>query len=193
MTQGFHDENGTWRATVPGRVRIPTIGCLAAGTALAAFADGDSATPGLAVDNSEAVGIRWNNHATPAAVFTGVQLPHDRQPNTDLVVRILAHKSGATEADAVTFTLGVFFQPLGAAHDADTDAGGATSAMVGTAAAKTVQEVTYTIAATDVPNATPDAPAYMTLSYKPTNGTLGTDDVTVLSIELEYTRIVNPA
>lgn len=189
---GFYDTNGQFRKTTLARIPVSLRGCLAAGTALAAFADGASPTPGLAVDNSEATGIRWNNHATPAAIFTGFAVPNDRQPNTDMTVRILAHKIGATVGDATTFTLGLFFQPKGALHDADATAGGATSAMTGDAATKTVQEVTRTIAAADIPNATRAAPAFATLTYKPTDATLGTDDVTVLCIEVEYTRICLP-
>ena len=193
MTEtGYTDSTGQFRKTTFGRVRVPTNGILAAGTALAAFADGASPTPGLAVDGSEAMGIRWNNHPTPAAIFTGVMVPTDRLPNTDMTVRILAYKTGATVGDAVTFTLGVFFQPKSALYDADSTAGGASSAMTGDAATKTVQECTRTIAAADIPNATRTVPAFMTLTYKPTDATLGTDDVTVLSVELEYVRIVLP-
>lgn len=191
--QGFTDSNGHFRRTTQSRVIVPLVGCLAAGVALAAFADASSPTPGLAVDGSETFGVRWNNHATPSAIFTGTAVPQDRQPGTPMVVRILAHKTGATVGDAVTFTIGAFFQPLGALYDADSTAGGASSAMVGDATSKTVQECTLTIAAPDIPDATSAAPANLTLTYKPTDGKLGTDDVTALRLELEYTRILLPA
>src|SRR5262245_23895482 len=83
---------------------------LAAGTPLAAFADAASPTPGLALDDSEAAGVRWNNHATPAAIVGSVPIPADRRPNTPMVLHFKAAKTGATVGDAVTFTSGVFFQ-----------------------------------------------------------------------------------
>lgn len=155
-------------------------GCLAAGTALAAFADGASATPGLALDNSKAAGVRWNNHATPAAVYRTIPLPADLDDASALTVEILASKTGATLGDATKFTIGAFFQTVGALRDADADAGGDTDAMTGNAATKTLQRVTLTIAAGDVPA----APCALTLSVKPKDGTLGTDDVTIHSIKI---------
>jgi hypothetical protein len=156
---------------------------LVAGTPLAAFADGASATPGYAVDDSEAPAIRWNNHATPTAVYASVPLPPDLDDAEDVVVKVLASKTGATIGDAVTFTLTAFMLTVGALRDADANAGGATGAMTGNAASKTVQAVSRTIAAADVPA----APGSLTLSMKPTDGTLGTDDVSVHSVWLEYT------
>ena len=61
--------------------------------------------------------------------------------------------------------------------------------MTGNATSKTVQSVTRTIAAADIPNpSTTDPCATLSLSLKPTDGTLGTDDVTVYAVLLEYTR-----
>jgi hypothetical protein len=191
-TTGFTDSTGTFRKTRTAKYRLPLTGRLAAGTALAAFADGASPTPGLALDGSEASGIRWNNHATPAAIFESVPLPDDRQPNTPLYFKVLAHKTGATVGDAVTFTIGAFFQQAGALYDADSNAGGASSAMTGNAATKTSQLCSLTIAASDVPEQTATTPANLTYSVKPTDGTLGTDDVTVTAMWIEYTQIQNP-
>lgn len=194
LTTGFFDSDGIWRNTVISQRPIVLVNpVLAAGTALAAFANGVSTTPGLAVDNSEITGIRWNNDAAPVAFFIGTLLPHDRQPNTDVAIKILAAKSGATSGDATTFTIGAFMVALAALQDADADAGGATGAMTGAAVAKTLQLVSRTLAAADVSNATLTAPAHLTLSVKPTAGTLGTDDVTITSMWLEYTRIVAPS
>lgn len=190
--QGFTDSTGQFRKTRQARYPLPLTGRLAAGTALAAFADGASPTPGLALDNSEASGIRWNNHATPAAIYESVPMPDDRQPNTAVIFHILAHKSGATDADDTSFTIGAFFQVTGALHDADSNAGGASSAMVGTATAKMTQHLTLTIAATDVPNDTAAVPTNLTYSVKPTDSLLGTDDVTITAMWLEYTQIQSP-
>jgi hypothetical protein len=89
----------------------------------------------------------------------------------------------------VTFTVAAFNHPASALRDADADFGGASSAMTGDAATKTVQKVTRTLAAADLPDAsTADPSPTFTLSVKPTDGTLGTDDVTIHSIQVEYTR-----
>jgi hypothetical protein len=146
----------------------------------------------VVLDNSEIVGVRWNNDAAPAAFYSEFLLPEDRQPNTPLIVHLLAAKSGATSGDATTFTVGCFLKPSGTLQDADADAGGASSAMVGAAAAKTIQHVTRTIAAADVPNATALVPCSVMLSVKPTAGTLGTDDVTLSLMFVEYTKIISP-
>jgi hypothetical protein len=187
---GNHDSGGRYRRTEQAFVPVDYRSfSLVAGTALAAFSSGDSATPGLVVDDSEAAGVRWNNHGTPAAIAGPARLPADRAPNTDVIVHIKASKTGATVGDATTFAVGVFFHPVGAARDADADAGGATGAMVGNATTKTVQHLTRTIAAADIPNPSEDDPcASFTLTIKPTDGTLGTDDVTIHDVLLEYTR-----
>ncbi len=105
---------------------------------------------------------------------------------------MVAAKSGATSGDAVTFAVGCFLKPVGALQDADADAGGASSAMTGAATAKTLQKVTRTIAATDVPEPTAALPVSVMFSVKPTAGTLGTDDVTLSQMYIEYTKIVTP-
>lgn len=187
---GYTDQNGRYRATTKGfrPVDIRSF-YLAAGTPLAAFADGASPTPGLALDNSEAAGVRWNNHATPAAILGCVPLPEDRQPGTDVIVHFVASKTGATVGDATTFTLAGYSHPVGALRDADANLGGASSAMTGDAATKTVQKVTRTIAAADIPNRSDTDPCpALTLSIKPTDATLGTDDVTLHAVLLEYTK-----
>lgn len=194
LTTGFFDSDGIWRSTSQAQLRIPFAGLIiAAGTPLAAFANGASTTPGLALDNSEITGVRWNNDAAPAAFYTSLLLPIDRQPSTPMYVKILAAKSGATSGDATTFTVGAFMVSLAALQDADADAGGATSAMTGTSAAKTLQLVSLTLAATDVPNPTLTTPANITLSVKPTAGLLGTDDVTISEMWLEYTKVIAPS
>ena len=186
--EGFFDSTGRWRATKTQPMNVPMgTFMLLTGAALAVFADGASAVPGTSVDNSEAAGVRWNNHATPDPIATGLLLPEDRKPNSDITVKVVASKTGATLADAVTFDVGVFFHPVGALHDADADAGGTTDAMTGNATSKTVQSVSVTIDAADVP----DGPVALTISLQPTDGTLGTDDVTVHAVYLEYTKIID--
>jgi hypothetical protein len=162
------------------------------GTALAAFSDGASSTPGLALDNSEAAGIRWNNHASPDPVCTVVPVPYDLDESEDVTLTVVASKSGATAGDATRFTVEVFNNVTGALHDADADFGGDTAAMTGDAAAKTVQAVDLTLDAADLPD--PDsAAACMTITLQPKDGDIGTDDVTVHFVRLTYTRKLRTA
>lgn len=153
------------------------------GDPLVKFADGASAVPGWNLADSEAFGIRWNNHASPNPVLTQVLLPADLDDTKDVTVHFLASKTGATIGDAVTFTFTAFFHTEGALHDADANAGGVSSAMTGNATAKTVQKEFGTILAADVPA----GPTSLSLTFKPTDGTLGTDDVIVEAVWLEYT------
>ena len=153
------------------------------GTALADFGDGDSTTPGIHAGD-EGFGIRWNNHATPDPIATSVVIPPDLDASADIVLHVLAAKTGATEADAVTWTVEAFSNVEAALYDADTDFGGVSSAMTGTATAKTCQEETLTLAAANVSG----SPCVINLTLQPTDGTLGTDDVIILGVWLEYTR-----
>jgi hypothetical protein len=186
----FHDSTGRYTNTETSYVELPRGSwTLVAGTALAAFSSGASATPGYATDDSEAGGIRWNDNGSHTAIAQALLLPADRRPGTDVTVNIVASKTGATVGDATTFVVGAFFHPVGAARDADADAGGTSSAMVGDATTKTVQKVTRTIASADIP----DGPVPLTLTVVPTSNVLGADDVTIHSVYLEYERVLTPA
>lgn len=162
----------------------PTAFCLATGAPLAVFANGASAVPGLSLTDSKTLCIRWNDNATLNAVATKFAVPPDADIAQPFVGHILASKTGATLADAVTFDIDAFNQVVGALHDADTDYGATSSAMTGNATAKTVQEVTFTLAAADLAA----YPASVTLTIKPTNGTLGTDDLCMGSVRILYTK-----
>lgn len=157
------------------------------GTPLAKFADSTAtATAGINLANSKALCLRWNNNANPCAIATAIPIPPDLDGTANAVVHIAASKSGATLGDAVTFTVGAFNAMVGATHDADTDFGSASTAMTGNAAAKTVAELTCTLAAANVD----EAPGTISLTVGPTAGTLGTDDVMVHGVWLEYKRKV---
>lgn len=155
---------------------------LAAGTPMAAFADNAASAPGITLNNSEAMGIRWNNAASQVAVWTRFTMPLDIDISKDAVLELFASKTGATVGDATTFTVTAFNNAKAALEDADANFGGATSAMTGNATAKTVQRVTLTLAAADLGQ--PGEP--VSLSFKPTDGTLGTDDVILLGMNLRY-------
>jgi len=168
-------------------INVPLVGAiLAAGTPMAAWADNAGASaPGITLANSKAVGLRWNNQGTQTAVWLNpIAIPADFDITANAVVNVLASKTGATSGDATTFTITAFNNTSGALHDADSDFGGATSAMTGAATAKTIQKVTLTLALADLA-ANPNA---ISMSIKPTDGTLGTDDVIVHAVYIEYKR-----
>jgi len=169
--------------TAKGVIQIPMPVITNAGVALAAFSDGDSTVPGYCV-TAKGLGIRWNNHATPGAVGSKVIVPPDADVTANMVLHILAAKTGATEADATKFTIGAYNNDVAAAYDADDTFGGDTSAMSGTATAKTVQEVTLTLALANLTA----YPAAIELTIKPKDGTLGTDDVILLAAWIEYKK-----
>ena len=186
LTGPYHDTNGKYVQTERGRIPLPLNNFwLPTGAPLAAFADGASPAPGLALDNSEAAGIRWNNHATPTEAYTTFQAPTDRKPGTVATVKVRASKSGATAADTSPFTITAFNQVDGALHDADANFGGDTGAMDGDATAKTVQLVSRDLASADLVDG-----ATVTLSVQPKDGELDTDDVTVHEVWIDYERAV---
>ena len=166
-----------------GVIHIPTPAFSAAGVALAAFADGASDVPGYCV-TAKGLGVRWNNHAAPLAVGAKVIVPPDADVAANMVLHILAAKTGATLGDATKFTVAAYNNDVGALYDVDADFGGDTGAMTGDATAKTVQEVTLTLALANLTA----YPAAMELTIKPKDGTLGTDDVIMLAAWVEYKK-----
>ena len=149
---------------------------------LVVFADGNFTVPGTEFTNSKTRAVRWNNHATPTALVCNVAMPQDLDDTALITFHALVSKTGATVGDATKLTVGAFEHIVGAAHDADVDFGGDTSAVVGDAAAKTVTEVILTLAAADVH----PAPSSICFTIKPKAGTLGTDDLLLHSAWLEY-------
>lgn len=171
--------------TAQGIIAIPMPTITDAGVALAAFSNGDSTVPGFCV-TAKGLGIRWNNHATPGAVGTKVMVPPDADVTANMVLHILAAKTGATIGDATKFTVAAYNNDVGAAYDADSTFGGDTGAMTGDATAKDVQEVTLTLALANLTA----YPAAIELTLKPKDGTLGTDDVIMLAQWIEYKKKV---
>jgi hypothetical protein len=161
---------------------------LLTGAPLAVFASGASAVPGSAVVDSKAFGVRWNNNATLDAIVTSFRMPPDADITANMTLTIYASKVGATVGDAVTFVVGAYNQVVGALHDADANFGGTSSAMTGDAATKTIQAVTLTLALANLAA----SPASVTLSIKPTDGTLGTDDLVFHGARLSYTKKLVP-
>jgi hypothetical protein len=166
-----------------GTIDIPMPVITNAGVALAAFADADDPLPGFCV-TAEGLGIRWNNHGTPTPVGAKVLVPPDADITANMTLNILAAKTGATQGDATEFTVEAFNNVVNALYDADADFGGDTTAMTGDATAKTVQNVTLTLALANLAA----YPAAMELTIQPKDGTLGTDDVIMLKAWITYKK-----
>lgn len=168
-----------------GIIRLgPADFVLATGAPLAVFADGASAVPGLSLTDSEVLCVRWNNNGTLDAILGSFHMPPDCDIASNMVAHFRASKTGATLADAVTFLVAAYNQVNGALHDADANYGGTSSAMTGDAAAKTVQDVTLTLLAANLAA----HPASATITVKPTDGTLGTDDLCLEEVYILYKR-----
>ena len=153
------------------------------GTALADFSAGTSTTPGFDFTASEMTGIRWNNDAAPDPIACGVMLPRNFDGTRDATLYIWCSKVGATVGDATTFDVLVYAQSVGDLHDADADFGDTTSAIDGDAATKTIQQVSLTLAAANLPD---NGPVALNVSLQPTDGTLGTDDIIVHRVWVEH-------
>ena len=166
-----------------GIINIPMPTITDAGVALAAFSNADDPLPGFCV-TAEGLGIRWNNHGTPTAVGTKIIVPPDADITANMTLHLLAAKIGATGADATKFTVVAYNNVVAALYDADADFGGDTDAMTGDAATKTVQHVTLTLALANLAA----YPAAMELTLQPKDGTLGTDDVILLSQWIIYQK-----
>lgn len=178
--QEIYQDLKSTKLLVPVRLRM-----LAAGTPLAAWADNASSNPGVTLANSKAVGVRWNNNASQTAVWADpIEIPYEADVSANATLRILCSKVGNT--DAATFTVTAFAQTVGQLHDADSDFGGTSSAVTGAATSKTVQASTLTLALADLAAAA--APAVISMSIKPTDGTLGTDDMILHSACIEFKR-----
>jgi hypothetical protein len=162
----------------------PTDFTLADGTPLALFVAGASTVPGLFLTDSKLFSVRWNNDAAPDPIISSFHMPSDVDITQDMIVHFRASKTGATLADAATFGMSAFNQVDGALHDADVSFGGTSSAMVGNATAKTVQNVTLTLLAANLAA----HPTSVTIAVQPTAGTLTTDDLCLIEVYIQYTR-----
>lgn len=172
-------------------IEIAVHSCLLASTGapLAVFADGASATPGVQITDSKAWGVRWNNHATPTGIARNVHLPTDIDTAYDLTVYWDVSKTGATVGDATTFTMAAYLSKAGQLHDADADCGGVSGALVGNATAKTKTTLSRAISSANlVAQLGTGGPGCLALSFGPTAGLLGTDDLILHKAWIEYRR-----
>ena len=147
--------------------------------------NGANAFPGYFTSvATEALGLRWNNDGTPLAAATNFLMPPDCDITANMTVHMLASKT-STEAIATTFTLTAFnnHPTAGALYDADASFGGVSSAMSNPGVAKSVEEVTLTLALANLAA----FPNIVHLTVNPTPGTLTTDDVILHAMWIEYT------
>lgn len=156
------------------------------GDPLVKFAADNVGTVGYTLADSEAMCLRWNNYPSNPGVIAKAQvgIPLDLDTEADMIVELLASKSGATVGDATAFVVGAYFLAAGDLHDADTLVTGDSTALVGNATAKTTAKLTKTIAHADIPA---DAMS-MTLLLNPKTGLIETDDVMVHCVRIRYTR-----
>lgn len=147
------------------------------GTVLTKWASQPASTPGFHALASGLQTIRWNNAATPTGIAACSGLPARLIANDTPVVHILASKTGATLADAVTFAITATIADSANLNSAATNIGGTTTAMVGNAAANTIQHVTLALTSIDAALATFNGPAALGLTITPTAGKQTTDDL----------------
>ena len=122
--------------------------------------------------------LHVNNSGTPKDMAAMFLMPNDLDSSADVVVHLLGSVSSTNNTP--TFTVEAYFDVVGAAIDADTNAGDTS----GTFSGSNISEQIVTIAAADVPA----SPSHLTLIFHPTDGELGTDDFYLSGIWLEYTR-----
>lgn len=188
--EGVLAEIGQSLESAVGVIPLPppsTWSLLADGAPMAVWANGATTVPGTYCDGAKVGGAaRWNNDAAPAAIVTSFEIP----PDMDITVNAVAHfcvaKTGATNnaGNTTTITSIAANQVVGALYDADTNFGGASSALLPAATAKTIQDLTLTLALADLAA----YPASVTLSAKPTAGTLDTDDLVFVSARIVYQK-----
>lgn len=176
-----------------GHIEVSPVTCMLASTGgpMAVFANSanNPSVPGPQLTDSETITVRWNNAATTTGIARNFVLPIDVDTTAPVIANALVSKTGATVGDASTLTFGAFITKAGDLHDADADAGGATSAVQGDATAKTLTRLTRTIPATDVAaSLTSGGPGNVFFSVKVTDGTLGTDDLCLHALWFTYTR-----
>lgn len=159
---------------------------LLTGAPLAVFADATTTVPGSDFDSSKCFCIRWNNDSAPAAIAREFQIPSDMDITVNPVIHYRVAKVGATNnaGNTTTMATGLFNQVDAALINADADFGGASSALTANATSLTIQNLTRTITAADLAA----YPASVTITVKPTAGTLDTDDLLFLGAYVVYTR-----
>lgn len=149
---------------------------LSTGATMPAFSDGSA--DGLQLTDSKAVALRLNNSVFDK-FMREVPVPPDCDVTADMVIHALVERVGTADADAA-LVFEAFNQVVGAAHDADADFGGNSSAVANDSV---INEVTCTLALANLAG----APATISLTMA-AHTTLDSDDALVLAVWIEYTR-----
>lgn len=149
----------------------PSVMTLEDGTALTTYTA--DPTPGWAQLANKELVLKWGSHATPGKIAAKFLLPDDIDETADVVVHALVAMSAANDTPELT-------------HEAyigkgDTDCAGADPEVTGGIA---LTEYTMTIAAADVPA----GPAPLSIILNPKDGELGTDDLYLYDLWVEYTK-----
>ncbi len=162
--------------TANASVVIPlTSMTLEDGTPLAKFSDGALATPGLAqISNAEQV-IRYNNHATPTKVAFSVPLPDDFKATSLHSLVVLAKMSGAT--DTPDLEVECYLNDAGQNIGVDVEIDGGTTIAAYTAGPQG-PIINLPVAGMNT----------LTGVFGPKAGELGTDDLLIYGVKLNYTR-----
>lgn len=143
------------------------------GDALAKFASGANAFPGLSQESNKELVMRWNNEGTPTAAIITVAVPEDMDSGSAITVHWLADMSGSTDTPFIVHE--VYF------GKADTDAAGTDDEIDG---GTTVTEYQSPVASADVQG----SPNSITLLFAPEAGEVGTDDTIIRAVWIEYVR-----
>lgn len=152
------------------------------GTPLAKYSAANDGTVGIYGDGTKVLGVRWNNTSdTTETIAKTFKVPRDLDTTAAPKVYIKCAKVGATVGDATTFVVGLYAQTEGDAYDAGSNLGGTTGAVTGDATSKDVQLVSVTC------SAMPDNASGMTITINPTAAKLGTDDIIITHVWVEYT------
>lgn len=179
----------TGLAIIP--IDLTAAGLASTGGPMAVFADSanNPSVPGPQINSSESHVVRWNNAATFTGIMRSVYLPSDIDTNYPATVNLICFKVGATVGDATTFTIGAFAQKVGQLVTDDADFGGASNAVVGNATSLTLQLCQRTLSAANLAAALGTGTAgVLTLTIKPTDATMGTDDMCLYQAFVTYTR-----
>ncbi len=157
-----------------GKARITPIAIvLEDGTVLTTYTA--DPTPGWAQLANKEVVLKWGSHATPGKIAVVFAIPDDLDGSANVEVHFLAAMSGAT--DTPEMTMEAYF------NAGDTDCAGADDEVDGAAV---LTEYLNVLALADVP----DGPAHLTIIMNPKDGQLGTADLYLYAIWLEYTRAI---
>lgn len=145
------------------------------GTAIGKFSSAASPTPGFSQESNKEVVLRWNNTSTFTKVAASVPLPLGLDSGQDVTVHWLAKMSGANDTPVLEHEC--YF---GAG---DTDCAGTDDEIDG---GVTLTEYLATIQASNVPA----PPNVLSLIFGPKAGEMGTDDLQVYAVWVEYKTAV---